>query len=66
MPLTVLQIAALQPLDKSYRKADEKGLYWVPGTWCNYRRPCAYLAALTGRLHLARAMSVTMDRAHIR
>jgi integrase len=27
MPLTVLQIAALQPLDKSYRKADEKGLY---------------------------------------
>lgn len=27
MPLTVLQIAALQPLDQSYRKADEKGLY---------------------------------------
>jgi integrase len=27
MPLTVLQIAALQPLDKPYRKADEKGLY---------------------------------------
>ena len=27
MPLTVLQIAALAPLDKSYRKADEKGLY---------------------------------------
>jgi hypothetical protein len=27
MPLTVLQIAALNPLDKSYRKADEKGLY---------------------------------------
>lgn len=27
MPLTVLQIAALHPLDKSYRKADEKGLY---------------------------------------
>ncbi len=27
MPLTVLQIAALSPLDKSYRKADEKGLY---------------------------------------
>jgi len=27
MPLTVLQIAALAPLDKSYRKADEKGLH---------------------------------------
>ena len=27
MPRTVLQIAALHPLDKSYRKADEKGLY---------------------------------------
>ena len=27
MPLTVLQITALHPLDKSYRKADEKGLY---------------------------------------
>ena len=27
MPLTVLQIAAMSPLDKSYRKADEKGLY---------------------------------------
>ena len=27
MPLTVLQIAALPSLDKSYRKADEKGLY---------------------------------------
>ncbi len=27
MPLTVLQIAALNPLGKSYRKADEKGLY---------------------------------------
>jgi len=27
MPLTVLQIAAMHPLDKSYRKADEKGLY---------------------------------------
>ena len=27
MPLTVLQIAAMRPLDKSYRKADEKGLY---------------------------------------
>ena len=27
MPLTVLQITALHPLDKSYRKTDEKGLY---------------------------------------
>lgn len=27
MPLTVFQITALHPLDKSYRKVDEKGLY---------------------------------------
>ena len=31
MPLTVLQIAALAPLDKSYRKADEKGLWTCNG-----------------------------------
>ncbi len=38
----------------------------VAGDWRYHRRPCAYLAALTGGLHLARAAGAMLDRAHIR
>ena len=40
-------------------------LYLVAGAWRNYRGPCAYLAALSGWLHLARAEGATLDRADI-